>query len=159
MRGLRETTQLQLLQALEAQKTFGASINIRAPTILFPEDWLDQSTSLFVVDLGRFQMESVHKKKQEEQKEFYEDYKIVLAQLKAFLAKNNDDWRSTEVQRLNKDKMSLIEGFDINLHLKQAKVDSEALTRVMYIHIQYYKSLILSQCGRSITCIRIECFS
>jgi hypothetical protein len=97
LRGLRETTQLQLLQALEAQKTFGASLNIKAPTIIIPEDCHSESTSLFVVDLGRFQMESVHKKKEEEQKEFYEDYKIVLAQLKAFLANNKDDWRSLEV--------------------------------------------------------------
>lgn len=106
----------KLAKELKDHKTLDLKIDIDAPTILIPENLVDPSTLMLVVDLGNLAIRSSDKSKQRITPEdaFYDKFTLSLTSIQLLMA-NNTATYPISVNMAN--SMQLVDKFDINVTL------------------------------------------
>jgi hypothetical protein len=75
-----------------------SAYNIKAPTIIIPENCVDPNCNLLILDLGTLVIESVQKTKKTKDKDFYDEFRLNMTELKALMSPSSEKWRSVEVR-------------------------------------------------------------
>lgn len=84
-------TQNQLLDLIAEQKAIGLSVNLKAPTIILPEDCTNEKTPLIEIDLGTL---SIDPKKSTGE---FDEFSVKLTRAYAILALNASIWKEKKV--------------------------------------------------------------
>eukprot|EP01088_Endostelium_zonatum_P014922 TRINITY_DN3449_c0_g1_i2.p1 TRINITY_DN3449_c0_g1~~TRINITY_DN3449_c0_g1_i2.p1 ORF type:complete len:3344 (+),score=882.14 TRINITY_DN3449_c0_g1_i2:209-10240(+) len=130
-------TLAQLSSVLEAQKFHDVKLNIVAPNVIVPLDVKNRDCAKLILELGKLSFKSdmstnnksaiKNRKTEFEESDFYDVFELDLIETQAYVTGDNTDWRKV---REGKEKIAIIEKFDVNLGIFLCKVSNEKLTQV-----------------------------
>eukprot|EP01116_Phalansterium_solitarium_P019875 TRINITY_DN5713_c0_g1_i3.p1 TRINITY_DN5713_c0_g1~~TRINITY_DN5713_c0_g1_i3.p1 ORF type:complete len:1111 (+),score=481.11 TRINITY_DN5713_c0_g1_i3:113-3445(+) len=136
LNALKERTQERLRLLLLEQARLDLQINIHAPSIIVPEDCRAQQSHVLLLDLGVLSFRSVPRDpmplvappsgSDEDQAEFYDEYRLEMRELKALLTRQRDHLADS-----SHPSSQLVPAFNISLTVQTARLSYDKLTRLI----------------------------